>query len=47
MISGHLNLVARDVSVQFEDLKASAGVTLAVPPLTRAELLATVRLSST
>ena len=39
MISGHLDLVARDVSVRFEDLKVPAGVTLAVPPLTRAELL--------
>jgi branched-chain amino acid transport system ATP-binding protein len=31
MTSGHLDLVARDVSVQFEGLKALAGVTLAVP----------------
>ena len=30
MTSGHLDLVARDVSVQFEGLKALAGVTLAV-----------------
>jgi len=45
MISGHLNSV--DVSAQFVDLKASSGVTLAVLGLTRAELLATVRLSPT
>src|SRR6202166_2821154 len=31
MTSGHLDLVARDVSVQFEGLKALSGVTLAVP----------------
>jgi branched-chain amino acid transport system ATP-binding protein len=32
MSSGTLDLVARDVSVQFEGLKALSGVTLAVPP---------------
>ena len=31
MTSGHLDLVARDVSVQFEGLKALSSVTLAVP----------------
>ena len=31
MTSGHLDLVARDVSVQFDGLKALSGVTLAVP----------------
>jgi ABC-type branched-subunit amino acid transport system ATPase component len=31
MTSGHLDLVARDVSVQFEGLKALSGATLAVP----------------
>jgi branched-chain amino acid transport system ATP-binding protein len=31
MTSGHMDMVARDVSVQFEGLKALAGVTLAVP----------------
>jgi branched-chain amino acid transport system ATP-binding protein len=31
MISGDLNLVARDVSVRFEGLKALSGVTLTVP----------------
>src|ERR1700741_2963536 len=31
MMSGGLELVARDVSVQFEGLKALSGVTLAVP----------------
>jgi branched-chain amino acid transport system ATP-binding protein len=31
MTSGDLNLVARDVSVQFEGLKALSGVTLTVP----------------
>jgi branched-chain amino acid transport system ATP-binding protein len=31
MTSAHLDLVARDLSVQFEGLKALAGVTLAVP----------------
>jgi branched-chain amino acid transport system ATP-binding protein len=31
MTSGDLDLVARDVSVQFEGLKALSGVTLAVP----------------
>jgi branched-chain amino acid transport system ATP-binding protein len=31
MTSGHLDLVARDVCVQFEGLKALAGITLAVP----------------
>src|SRR5258707_10844988 len=31
MSSGHLDMVARDVSVQFEGLKALSGVTLAVP----------------
>jgi branched-chain amino acid transport system ATP-binding protein len=31
MTSGHLDWVARDVSVQFEGLKALSGVTLAVP----------------
>src|ERR1700688_2298631 len=31
MTSGHLDLVARDVSVQFEGLKALSGVALAVP----------------
>jgi len=31
MTSGDLDLVASDVSVQFEGLKALSGVTLAVP----------------
>jgi branched-chain amino acid transport system ATP-binding protein len=31
MISGNLDLVARDVSVRFEGLKALSGVTLAIP----------------
>jgi hypothetical protein len=47
MTSGHLDLLAREAGVQFVGSKALSGVTPAVPRSTRAELPATVRLSST